>query len=222
MNDLSFLSAFLVGLAGGIHCLGMCGGIVVAFSTASSSNYPKWSYALAYNFGRICSYILAGAITGTIGQMATQWIPLSGPVLGIFSGLMLIAMACYLGNWWHGLLKIEASGKRLWQLIQPFSKRFFPFKTPLYAVPYGMVWGWLPCGLVYSTLTWALASGSTRNGAIIMAGFGLGTLPTLLAASAGAHWLTQGFKRPILRQILAVSLLLYASLLIWRTLSTLY
>ena len=85
-----------------------------------------------------------------------------------------------------------------------------------------MIWGWLPCGLVYSTLTWALASGTAISGAVIMAGFGLGTLPALLAVRAGADWLSSGFRQPVVRQIIALSLLFYALLLLWRALSTIH
>lgn len=222
MSDLSFLSALLVGLGGGVHCVGMCGGVSLALSAATPAGSSPLPYALSYNFGRIFSYILAGAVTGGIGQIAKDAVPVTGPVLAVFSGIMLIAMACYLGNWWRGLTAVEALGSKLWQRIQPLSKRFLPFRSPISAFPYGMIWGWLPCGLVYSTLTWALASGTAISGAVIMAGFGLGTLPALLAVRAGADWLSSGFRQPVVRQIIALSLLFYALLLLWRALSTIH
>ena len=220
MNEFSFVSACLVGIAGGVHCVGMCGGVSLALASAIPKGQRGFPYALAYNFGRILSYIAAGAITGAVAQIAKQFIPLTGPILAVLSGLMLLSMACYLGNWWRGLTRVEALGSLLWKPIQPLAKRFLPFRSPLYAIPYGMIWGWLPCGLVYSTLTWALSSGSALSGSVIMAGFGLGTLPALLATWAGANWILAGFRQPMVRQLIALSLLIYAVYLLWRVFSS--
>lgn len=222
MNELGFLSALLIGLAGGIHCIGMCGGVSLAMNAAIPAKHNKLFYTLAYNAGRIFSYVIAGILTGAFGQIATHYVPLSGPILLVISCIMLIAMAAYLGNWWRGLTYIEQAGSVLWRYLQPLSKRFIPFKTPLHAVPYGMIWGWLPCGLVYSTLTWALASGSALDGGLIMAGFGLGTLPTLIATALGAQWLSRQLKQFWVRQVIACSLLCYALLLILRVFDTIH
>ncbi len=216
MTELNAFSAFLVGIAGGVHCIGMCGGVVAALNAVTPADQNKLPYTLAYNFGRITSYTIAGAITGALGQMATNFIPLGGPILSFISAIMLLLLACYLGNWWRGLVHVEALGQRLFRTLQPVSKRFIPFKNPAYAIPYGFIWGWLPCGLVYSTLTWSLAVGNAIDGALIMLAFGLGTLPTLVAASVGSQYLIKGFKHPIVRQAIAISLLMYAIFLIYR------
>ncbi|MCW8092370.1 sulfite exporter TauE/SafE family protein [Alteromonas sp. ASW11-130] len=206
MNELSLTSAFLIGLAGGVHCLGMCGGIVGAFRMLSPSNENIGWYSLSYNVGRISSYTIAGIIAGTMSSLSVAVMPGSKLILFILSAFMLIAMACYLGQWWNGLVAIEKVGSRIWTIVQPWSKRFLPFKTPLHALPYGFIWGWLPCGLVYSTLTWALASGSAVSGGLIMLFFGLGTLPTMFAAAIGIEWLMKGLRHPILKQVIAISL----------------
>lgn len=219
MTEINILSAFFIGLAGGVHCVGMCGGIVAALRTVTPANEPALPYTLAYNFGRIFSYTLAGAMTGGIGQMATQYVPIARPVLSIVSGIMLFLLACYLGKWWQGLTYVESLGKGLFKAIQPFSKRFLPFKSPFYAIPYGFIWGWLPCGLVYSTLTWSLASGSVLDGAAIMLFFGLGTLPTLLAVSIGSQYIVDGFRHPIIRQFICAIMAMYAIFLIYRAIS---
>lgn len=206
MNELSLTSAFLIGLAGGVHCLGMCGGIVGAFRMMTPSAGNVAWYTLSYNVGRISSYTLAGIIAGAMSSLSVAVLPGSKLILLILSALMLIAMACYLGQWWNGLILIEKIGSKLWKLIQPWSKRFLPFKTPLHALPYGFIWGWLPCGLVYSTLTWALASGDPVAGGWIMLCFGLGTLPTMFAAALSVNWLMQGLRHPFLKQVIAVGL----------------
>lgn len=219
MDSINYLSAFLVGFAGGVHCVGMCGGIVAALRMVTPKGVSPLPYTLSYNVGRILSYTIAGALTGFMGKIAADYIPLANYVLSLLSGVMLLLLACYLGQWYTGLTALERVGKRLFSKVQPFAKRFLPFKTPLSAFPYGFIWGWLPCGLVYSTLTWSLAAGSAVEGSAIMFFFGLGTLPTLLASSAGSQWLIAGFRHTSVRQSIAAIVLIYAVYLIYRAIS---
>lgn len=219
MNEFGIFSAFLVGLAGSLHCVGMCGGIAGALRAAVPVGQSPLAYILSYNLGRITSYAIAGTITGILGQVARASITHGLMVFQLFSAAMLIAMGLYLAQWWRGLARLEALGGGLWQRIRPFSKRFLPFKSPLSALPYGFIWGWLPCGLVYSTLTWALVSGSGVKGALIMASFGLGTLPALIAISIGAGWLISLLQNARTRSLVATSLIIYAVFLIYRTLN---
>lgn len=216
MNEITYWSALLIGLAGGLHCFGMCGGIASALRLAAPAGTSHWPYTLSYNAGRLFSYTLAGALTGGFGQIIKQFVPLAGPILAFISGALLLAMAAYIGNWWHGLSYLERAGNRIWQYIQPLSQRFIPFNRPLSAVPYGIIWGWLPCGLVYSVLSWSLASTSAADGALLMLCFGLGTLPALLATAVGAHWLVTAIKHPVVRQTTAVLLTVFAVLLLAR------
>ena len=175
MEGINYFSAFLIGLAGGVHCVGMCGGIVTALRMVTPKGISPFPYTLTYNIGRIVSYTIAGGITGFFGKIAADYIPLANYALSLISGIMLLLLACYLGQWYTGLTKLERLGNGIFKKIQPYSKRFLPFRTPLSAFPYGFIWGWLPCGLVYSTLTWSLASGSALQGSAIMFFFGLGT-----------------------------------------------
>ena len=210
MTDLSFYAAVLIGLAGSVHCVGMCGGIVSAMSFAIPAHKPFFLYALAYNSGRIASYCLAGALTGWLGQMVTQQNQAGLSLLQLISALFLLMLAAYIGGWWHGLKQIERAGQYLWRYLSPLAKTFIPFKTPLHALPYGMIWGWLPCGLVYSTLTWSLASGSVTTGAGIMLGFGLGTVPIMLLMALGFKHVAQIIRHPLSKQLIACCLLVYA------------
>ncbi len=182
MPENSLLALFIVGLLGGGHCAGMCGGIVGALSLQS----PQGGGAsvlvhLAYNIGRIASYVLAGLIAGLLGQAAGNLMPLQHG-LYLFASLMLIALGLYLLGATQILAPVERSGQALWQRIQPLTRRFLPVRGIAQALPLGLLWGWLPCGLVYSALTTALASGSATKGALLMLAFGLGTLPNLLLA----------------------------------------
>ena len=184
MPDTGFLAVFLIGLLGGTHCVGMCGGIVSALTVQLPGQKSAWSLHLAYNFGRITSYGLAGAVMGLIGSLGLllkAWLPIQ---LGLYvaANLMLIALGLYLVGFTQGLAVVERGGQWLWSRIQPWTRRFLPVKGVAQAFPLGLLWGFLPCGLVYSVLATALMSGSALRGAATLLAFGLGTLPNLLLA----------------------------------------
>jgi sulfite exporter TauE/SafE len=181
MPDNNLLALFVVGLLGGGHCAGMCGGIVGALSLQSPRGGASVAVHLAYNLGRIASYALAGLLAGLLGQAAGDLLPLQRG-LYLFASLMLVAMGLYLLGATRTLNWIENGGQALWRRIQPLTGRFLPVRGMAQAFPLGLLWGWLPCGLVYSALTTALASGTALKGALAMLAFGLGTLPNLLLA----------------------------------------
>ena len=181
-----FLSLFLVGLLGGGHCIGMCGGIVTALSGRSGGASDKGvsfgALHLAYNAGRIASYTLAGALAGGIsGGMLLAGLPLRQG-LYVAANLMLVALGFYLIGMTRALAFVERAGQGVWRRVQPFTARFLPVRGVAQALPLGFLWGWLPCGLVYSALVSALATGSAAHGALAMFAFGMGTLPNLLLA----------------------------------------
>ena len=214
-TEISFLAALLIGLAGGVHCLGMCGGITIALQSAVPDKANSHAYALSYHLGRIGSYTIAGAFTGFLGSIVSSQIKLGISLLTLLSAILLILLACYIGNWYRGLVILERGGTIIWRQIQPLASRFLPFSSPVSAFGYGAVWGWLPCGLVYSTLSWSLASGSWFNGGLIMLAFGLGTLPAMLAVSFGAQSIKTLFQKAWLRQCVAVALLFYGTYLLF-------
>jgi len=214
MADFSIIAVFFIGLLGGVHCLGMCGSIVGVFTAQipkpSPEPFPasgggadrltplgardamfsgaRWPYHLAYNSGRVASYTLAGALAGALGQaglLLRDVVPVQH-LLFALSSLMLIALGLYLAGIWSMVRRIERAGNVLWRHIQPLTRGLLPVTTPARALLLGALWGWLPCGLVYSVLVTALASGQAQSGALIMLAFGLGTLPNLLAI--GLFW----------------------------------
>lgn len=200
MPDSGYLALFLVGLLGGTHCVGMCGGIVGALSMGAPG---RWSLLLAYNAGRILSYSAAGAIAGALGAAS---LGLEGQVpvrLGLYllANLMLIALGLYLLGITRALAFTEKAGQSLWRLIQPLTRRFLPASNVLQAFPLGVLWGWLPCGLVYSALATSLAAGSAGRGALTMLAFGLGTLPNLLLAGIVLARLNEFVRRSAVRLI---------------------
>ena len=184
------VSAVILGLLGGGHCLGMCGGLMGALTLAipPEQRSRRFRLLLAYNLGRILSYACAGLLIGMAG-----WAVANSPavmVLRIVAALLLIAMGLYLAGWWSGLTRIEALGRGLWRYIQPFASRLMPVSSLPRALLLGALWGWLPCGLVYSTLLWAASQGNALDSALLMLAFGLGTWPVLLATGMAAERLT--------------------------------
>lgn len=184
MPESGHIAVFLLGLLGGTHCVGMCGGIVSALSLQMPRGRPAWTIHLGYNLGRIASYTLAGAVMGTIGSIGMLLENLLPIQLALYLGanIMLIALGLYLTGITRVLAYPERAGQWLWRRIQPLTRRFLPPRSLAQAFPLGMLWGWLPCGLVYSVLVVALLSGSALRGATTLFAFGLGTLPNLLMA----------------------------------------
>ena len=188
MTEFSIIAVFFVGLLGGVHCLGMCGSIVGILTGQLPKDGARWPFHLAYNSGRIASYAVAGILVGAIGQaglLLRDVVPVQH-LLFALSSLMLVALGLYLAGIWNMVRRIEQAGSVLWQRIQPLTRFVFPITSPLRALLLGMLWGWLPCGLVYSVLVTALASGHPQSGALIMLAFGLATLPNLLVI--GLFW----------------------------------
>ena len=188
MNEFSLVAVFMVGLLSGVHCLGMCGSIVGIFTAQVPKEKSRWPFHLAYSSGRIASYAIAGALVGTIGQaglLMRDAVPVQH-LLFALSSLMLVLLGLYLAGVWGVVRRLEHLGGGLWKLLQPYTARLLPVNTVPRALGLGALWGWLPCGLVYSVLLTALASGSAVQGALIMLAFGLGTLPNLLAI--GLFW----------------------------------
>jgi sulfite exporter TauE/SafE len=188
MVEFSLIAVFLVGLLGGVHCLGMCGSIVGVFTAQVPKNTVRWPFHLAYSSGRIASYAVAGALVGAVGQaglLLRDAVPVQH-LLFALSSLMLVVLGLYLAGVWGAVRQLERLGGGLWKRLQPYTTKLLPVSTVPRALGLGALWGWLPCGLVYSVLLTALASGSATRGALIMLAFGLGTLPNLLAI--GLFW----------------------------------
>ena len=184
--EFFFPAMLAAGLASGVHCVGMCGGIVVAFNGNGIfpvKTIPSWKKNLFFNAGRISTYAAAGAVAGALGGAvyAAGAIP-AQEVLYVAANAMLILVGFYLAGFGGPLARLEALGAPLWPRLQPLAARLLPARTLPSAFAAGLVWGWLPCGLVYAALATAAFAGGAAEGAAAMAAFGLGTLPWLLAA----------------------------------------
>jgi sulfite exporter TauE/SafE len=185
MPDTSLLAAFLTGLLGGTHCVGMCGGIVAAMSfqgEVGKGGRQPFSFHLAYSAGRIGSYTALGALVGLIGSAAflsDSLFPLQRG-LYVLAQIVLIFLGLYLAGLNQSIRVLEHAGGALWRRVQPLLGKVMPVRNLGQAVAAGALWGWLPCGLVYSVLVMALSAGGALEGATLLLVFGLGTLPNLL------------------------------------------
>jgi len=215
--DPLVLAAFLVGIAGSVHCVGMCGGIVMAVTMrspgvqavsagggalAGRAAAGQLSFQLAFNLGRIATYGVVGGLVGAAGSLGLL-LDTVFPVqlaLRVIAGALVILVGLYVAGQGSSVMKgMERAGSWLWRAVQRLGGGLFPPDTPARALLAGSVWGWLPCGLVYSALATALVSGSATRGAAIMLAFGLGTLPTLVATGLLTERLRDAVQRPPVR-----------------------
>jgi uncharacterized protein len=214
------LTAFLVGLLGGVHCVAMCGGIVATLTLGLAPERRRGitaqlPFQLAYNLGRIVGYGLVGALIGGLGALLMQSLALQWAQRGLYAlaAVVMIALGLYLGGWWRGLAYVERAGAVLWRRIEPIGRRLLPIRSWWQAFAVGLVWAWLPCGLVYSVLILALGAGGPLQGALLMLVFGLGTLPNLLGigllAGAAARYAEQQWLRSV-AGVLVIGFGLYA------------
>lgn len=214
MADTPFYLTFLiVGLLGGVHCFGMCGGIVSALSLQTENGKGHLPVHLAYNAGRLLSYVLAGMLVGMMSGAGFHWVRdqwLFRIFLYALSNVMLLALGLYLLGLPLFLAPLERLGQRLWRILQPLTRRCLPVRGMAQAFPLGMLWGWLPCGLVYSALTSALTTGSPAGGALVMLAFGLGTLPNLLLAGLLTGRLRAWIQSPWVRRLAGIGVIGFA------------
>ena len=203
LNPEPLLAAFLVGLLGGTHCFGMCGGIVGALSSGlslelQSSRWRLVAAQLAYNGGRISSYVFAGVLLGLFGQQLGEAGLLQGFPLGrMIGGVVMILFGIYLAGWWQSLLWLEKAGAHLWKHIEPFGRRYIPVRGAGQAFLLGLVWGWLPCGMVYAVLA-----------------FGLGTLPALLSIGLAYNTLNRFIRDPRIRMLAGIIVIVMGILML--------
>jgi len=190
-------AALITGLLGSAHCLGMCAGISGLFSVSADvasvrSQFPR---AIAYNIGRLLSYALLGALVALAGQSAVAAIPAIAAPVRLAGGLLIVLIGLQVAFGWRLLAPLETLGARLWQRVAPAARKLVPVRSLPQALGLGLIWGWLPCGLVYSVLLLAATTTDATAGALVMVAFGLGTLPAMIATGLGAFKLGQFMAR---------------------------
>lgn len=181
MNNADIITAFLIGLAGAGHCFGMCGGIIGALSFNTSNKDKQLLIQILYHVGRISSYVFLAVLLSFFFQQFHTSYQSTSFFLRNLAGVILIFMGLYLLGFSSLILYLEKAGSFVWKKISPRARHVLPIKHTKHAFLAGFIWGWLPCGLIYSSLLWiSSVSSSPLNAAYLMCAFGLGTLPAML------------------------------------------
>lgn len=211
----SLYTALILGFSSALHCLAMCGGIVGALTMSLREEVRDNKLSLAlyvgmYNAGRLTSYVAAGALAGALGQKLFYAIsPQYGhTILRVTAAALMIGIGLFLAGWFPRFAQVEKLGEPLWRRLEPLGKRMIPARTPLHAYVLGVVWGWLPCGLVYSTLILSVSSGGAESGAIYMLVFGIGTLPGIMATGILAWFMIRVSRTPYFKKAAGATIIL--------------
>jgi sulfite exporter TauE/SafE len=212
--ELLLPAAFLAGLFGSAHCVGMCGAMVILFEGQRASLRGAWLHRVLYNTGRLGFYMLLGALAGLGGSLITQTagLEIGLAALRFLAGLLVIALGLNLAFDWQTLAVLERTGAGLWRRLAPLTRHVLPVATPGRALAGGLLWGALPCGLVYSSAGIAGTTGNAATGALVMFAFWLGTAPTLLLAGASAAKLSIWRRQVIARRVAGLLLIVLGSL----------
>lgn len=219
-------AALLAGLAGSGHCLGMCGGIAGAMGAGCpASGLARGALMLGFNFGRVLSYGLLGALFGLLAGLGVSWTGGQGlTVLRVIAGLLLIAIGVHMAFQWRGLDHIANLAAPAWNKLSPVFGSLLPLRRQPQAWALGLMWGLLPCGLVYAMLATAATTASATYGALVMTAFGLGTLPSMLTTSLGGQALLGRLRGPVGRRIAGALMIAFGLLTvivpIWMAISS--
>lgn len=214
-DTLTIGAALLLGLLASGHCLVMCGGISGALGlvTAKGRNgMSRRSLLVTYQLGRIASYTLAGFGVGLLGDRLISIVNVEAVRQGlrVATGIALaVAALAMLG-------RVKAPGMQLgrwlWPHIAHAGRRLLPVSNVPRAFAFGMLWGWMPCGLAYNLLLIAMLGARPLQSAATMFAFGVGTLPAMLAAAWGAPTIAAWASQRTVRNTAAAGLLVCATL----------
>lgn len=210
-DNFSIITAFLIGLLGNIHCLGMCSGIITLLSLSISKDKKKQIifYQLYYNLGRILGYIITNVLAFSLGILIIKILGIDNlKFLKLISGITLTIISLHLLNTINLIKSIENLGYNIWNYLNKYSTHLFPVKNPLQAIFLGIFWSNLPCGLTYSTLIWSISSASLYKSIILMLAFGLGTLPSMISVGLVFNKTKNISKNKLFKKILSMSLLI--------------
>ncbi|MDO8845540.1 MAG: sulfite exporter TauE/SafE family protein [Methylicorpusculum sp.] len=213
----SYLVSFLMGLLSSMHCIGMCGSII---GTLTLSLKPEirnnktrlLPYVLNYNLGRIFSYTVAGGLAGAVQflLMLPFGEAIAYRLFQMLSAVIMIGAGFYIAGWFPRFAYIEKAGSRFWKLIEPYGRKLIPVKTRLQAFLFGMVWGWLPCGLIYAALALAATTGDITRSALTMLSFGIGTLPAVIGVGIMTGILTRLSRMRYFKQAVGLFMIILA------------
>lgn len=217
--ELSVTVTFLIGLFSAMHCLGMCGSIASALTLGLPAPVRErpvklGGYVIAFNFGRIVSYSMAGALAGLVGSVITNldFLRFGHELARVSAAVLIIIVGLYLTGWVPQLRRIDRFGQPVWRRLEPLGRRLMPIRSQWQALLFGLVWGWLPCGLVYYVLTLTLSAGGAVEGGLYMFAYGLGTLPASIGVGMVAGCFTRLARNHTLRQGVGLMIMIFGLL----------
>lgn len=215
----SYLVAFLMGIFSALHCLGMCGSIIGSLTLSLKREIREnkrllLPFVACYNAGRVTSYTLAGLLAGLAEHV------LSSPfgeghghrILQILSALVMLGAGLHIAGWFPRFAYVEKLGIVFWKRIEPYGRRLVPVETLPKAFVFGMIWGWLPCGLVYAALALAATTGEVARSSFTMLAFGLGTMPAVMSVGIMTSWMVKLSSLTRFRQLAGITLIALALL----------
>jgi uncharacterized protein len=201
MSDSLIYMAFVTGLLGTGHCIGMCGGLVSALSLSDAGQKGGWLFHLLYNAGRIATYTFIGAVVGWLGsalaytdqfKVVTRSLLVGSDIFIILVGLGTAGLFS-----WLNASKLDVPGPmRFMTAVTPRLRRLPP---ALAALPLGLLFGFIPCGYLYAVAITAAQSADIITGALMLLAFGIGTAPSLFFFGSAAHWLSGKARTWMLR-----------------------
>lgn len=211
----SYLVALIMGLFSALHCLTMCGSIIGSLTLSlrkeiRDNKAKLLTFVSSYNLGRITSYALGGYFAGLLHN--ALMLPLGEGqghrILQIVSALIMAGAGLHIAGWFPRFAYIEKGGAVIWRRIEPYGRKLIPVETLLQAYVFGMIWGWLPCGLVYAALALAATAGNEVRSTFTMLAFGIGTLPTVVGVGIMTNLMVRLSSMRKFRQIAGISLIL--------------
>jgi len=215
--NTSFFVALLMGLFSAFHCLGMCGSIIGSLTLSLKREIREnkrllLPFVASYNSGRVLSYSMAGMLAGFAENVLS--IPLGEGhghrILQILSAIVMLGAGLHIGGWFPRFAYIEKFGNIVWRRIEPYGRRLVPVETLPRAFVFGMVWGWLPCGLVYTALALAATTGDVFRSTFTMLAFGLGTMPAVMGVGIMTSWMVKLSNMKRFRELTGIVLILLA------------
>lgn len=217
VSTLTLLSLAATGFLGGGHCAGMCGGLSTAFALQLPPQVGRVKLIVLMNLGRIGSYTFIGLLLGALGQfgISLDQTRLLQHILFAAANLLLLFIGLYLAGLNAYAAQVEKLGRPVWRRLNPLLNQLLPIQNTPACFGVGLLWGWLPCGMVYSASLYALGSGKAVDGALMMLAFGLGTLPNLLAMGLFANQLKGLLQHPRFRLVAGLSVSLWAAWQLW-------
>ena len=200
-------TAFLVGLMGSLHCVGMCGPLVLAMPLPRKAMYSQLKARLLYNLGRTTTYAFLGAIVGLLGRgfvltASQQWLSI---LVGVLIASSLLIPLRYVNQ-----MNVYLPTKHLSNYLKSKFALLFQRKGLSTSYFFGVLNGFLPCGLVYLALAGALATGDLVSGIFYMILFGLGTIPLMLAMGLGFNLIKPSIRNIIHKKLLPGFVLILA------------